>query len=216
MNRGLYVAFEGIDGSGKTLQAEKLFGVLRDEGVPVFQFREPGGTKSAEAIRSLVLHSGEQFTPLTEALLMNGVRAATIPEVESRIVRGETGIADRCWLATLAYQGYGSKMPPDEIEWLRQLCAHVVGKTTPDIIIVIDVPVPVAFARIKDKKPDYFERRPPEFFERVRRGFLEEARRNSGVIRVINGEQAPEIVADHVLVIVETLLHERGLLNSGR
>lgn len=216
MQRGLYVAFEGIEYCGKTTQAEQLVRVLRDQGVPVATFREPGGTPSAEGIRNLILHSELQFQALTEALLMNAARAELLAVVKDDLEKGVTVISDRTFLSTICYQGHGAGSPAEEIDALRQMCMLTVGKTIPDITLVIDVSVQVAFARIRGKKLDYFERRPREFHERVREGFLKEAARNSEAIRVIKGEQAPEIVADHVLDVVETLLHERGLLNNGR
>lgn len=216
MNRGLYVAFEGIEGSGKTLQAEGLARVLRDLDVPVSTHREPGGTPSAEGIRDLILHSGLQFHAITEALLMNAARAELLAIIRGELEKGVTVLSDRTFLSTICYQGYGAGSSAEGIDALRQMCALTVGRTVPDITLVINVPVHVAFARIEHKKPDYFERRPREFHERVRRGFKTEAERNPEAIRVIDGEQAPEIIADHVLDIVETLRHDRGLLNSGR
>ena len=215
MKRGLQVAFEGIEGCGKTTQAENLFSVLRDLNIPVSVYREPGGTPSAEGIRYLILHSGLQFQAITEALLMNAARAELLVVIRGELARGVTVISDRTFLSTICYQGYGAGSSAEEVEVLRQMCALTIGQTVPDITLVIDVPVAAAFARIKDKKPDYFEKRPREFHERVRQGFLKEAARNSEVNKVINGELAPEIVADHVLDIAETLLHGRGLLNNG-
>lgn len=216
MSRGLNVAFEGIEGCGKTTQAKQLALVLGDLGISLSMHREPGGTPSAEAIRNLILHSGLHFKAITEALLMSAARVELLAVIEDELTRGLTVISDRTFLSTICYQGHGAESSAEEIDTLRQVCTLTVGQTVPDITLVIDVPVSVAFARIKSKKQDYFERRPPEFHERVRGGYLKEAARNPKAIRVINGEQAPEIVADHVLVIVETLLHERGLLNSGR
>lgn len=216
MNRGLYVAFEGIEGCGKTTQAGHLASVLHDLGIPLSMHREPGGTPGAEGIRDLILHSGKTFLPLTEALLMNAARAELLAIVRGDLEKGISVISDRTFLSTICYQGHGAGSSAEGIDALRQMCALTVGRTVPDITLIINVPVHVAFARIKHKKPDSFERRPPEFHERVRRGFKTEAERNPEAIRVIDGEQAPEIIADHVLDIVETLLHDRGLLNSGR
>lgn len=214
--RGLYIAFEGIEGSGKSTQATMLSRVLRDEGVAFAVHREPGGTPSAEAIRNLLLHSGEQFLSLTEALLMNAARAELLAIIGGELAEGTTVISDRSSLSTVCYQGHGAGSSAEELETLRQLCLLTVGKTIPDITLVFDLPVAVAFGRIRHKKPDYFEKRPREFHERVRDGFLKEAERNPEGIRVINGEQAPEIVADHVWMVVWTLLIERGLVHSGR
>lgn len=214
MARGLSIAFEGIEGSGKTLQAKALERALHALGVQVSAYREPGGSPSAEGIRNLVLHSGLEFQTITEALLMNAARAELLAIVRGDLEKGISVISDRTFLSTICYQGHGAGSSAAEIEILRQMCALTIGQSVPDIAFIIDVPVEVAFARIREKKPDYFEKRPRAFHERVRDGFLKEAAQNSGSMAVINGEKAPDDITREVLAIVQRLLRERGLLGD--
>ncbi len=135
---GLFISFEGPDGSGKTTQILPLVEHLRAEGHTVFQTREPGGTAIGDQIRT-VLHDlkNEQMHPYTEILLYAASRAQLVAqELRPRRERGEIVISDRYADSTLAYQGYGHGL---DLPTLRTILAFATGGLQPDLTIYLDI-----------------------------------------------------------------------------
>lgn len=135
---GLFISFEGPDGSGKTTQIVPLVEHLRAQGRTVFQTREPGGTLIGDQIRA-VLHDlkNEQMHPHTEILLYAASRAQLVAqEVRPRLERGEIVISDRYADSTLAYQGYGHGL---DLPTLRTILAFATGGLQPDLTIYLDI-----------------------------------------------------------------------------
>ena len=134
---GLFLVFEGVEGSGKTTQAALLADWLSARGIPHVLTREPGGTAVGEEIRRLVLHQRHEVPARTELMLVLAARAAFVHEiVRPALQRGEVVVADRYELSTLAYQGYGRGLPLDEV---RATNAVATGGLRPDLTLVLDV-----------------------------------------------------------------------------
>ncbi len=164
--RGRLLAFEGIDGSGKSTQARAVAEVL---GARVSH--EPGATALGVALRELLLApDAPPITLRAEALLMAADRAEHIALIVApALAAGEWVVSDRFSGSTLAYQGYGRGL---QVEALQGMVAWATAGLVPDLSVLIDVPVEVAQARLAQSAPDRLERLGPEFARRVRDGFL--------------------------------------------
>ena len=175
------MTFEGIEGSGKSTLIELVHqksGVL---GVPVVTTREPGGTPVGNAIRTVFLDPSLRIDPIAESFLVNASRAQLVADViRPALRREEVVLCDRFFDATVAYQGFGRGL---DVEVLIELCLMATQSLAPDLTILLDVPVKVAFERLRLRHEstgigaDRMEREDAEFHERVRRGYLTPARR---------------------------------------
>lgn len=197
---GRFITLEGPDGSGKTLHAARLAEALRARGHDVVLTREPGGTSLGERIRAILLTRGEaQLGPRTDALLFNAARAQHVWEVvDPALEAGRIVVCARYADSTLAYQGYGSGVPLDE---LRALIAIATGGRTPDRTILLDLPVEAGLRR---KSPDDAETRFETAFDlayhlRVRAGFLEMAAADPGRWTMVNADREADAVFADVL-----------------
>ena len=185
-----FIAFEGGDASGKTTQAERVASKIN----AVFT-REPGGTPVGEALRSILLNPISPLALRTEALLMAASRAQLVQEViNPTLTKGQHVVTDRYISSSLAYQGYASGLPIDEV---LSLSLFATEELIPDLTVLIDLPVEESMKR-RGKNPDRFEQENIEFHERVRNGYLEMARTNSDKWIVINGTKSQENVAKDV------------------
>jgi dTMP kinase len=193
----MFVVVEGIEGSGKSTLLAGLAQWLRAEGhEPLITF-EPGGTPVGSAIRELFLNRSIAIGPLTEAFLVNAARAQHVAdEIRPALEGRRIVVCDRFTDSTLAYQGYGRGV---DLDLLRRLCESATGGLAPDLVFVVDVPVEVAFARMRTRAeaPDRIEAEDSGFHERVRHGFLELAR--SPRHRVLDGTLAPQPLLEQAL-----------------
>jgi dTMP kinase len=168
VSRGLFIAFEGIDGSGKSTHARRI---ARETGA-LFTF-EPGDSELGVQLRELLLHSKVALTPETEALLMLSDRSHHVASIIApTLAQGRAVIADRFLASTISYQGYGRGV---DVDLLWRATDLAVGDLRPDLTIVFDLPVEVAARRRAPRDDDRFERSGPQFQERVRHGLLEMA-----------------------------------------
>jgi dTMP kinase len=181
---GLFLAFEGVEGSGKTTQAALLAAALEAEGAEVVLAREPGSTPLGERVRAVVLDPDLQVPARSELFLMLAARAAFVEQVvRPALSAGKVVIADRFELSTLAYQGAGRGLPPDEIVRSNRLAT---GGLAPQATFLLEL-TPEEGARrqaMAAKRPDRLEREAHAFHERVARGYHELADRVEGVVRV--------------------------------
>ncbi len=143
----MFITFEGPEGSGKSTQAAILVERLRAAGREVVAVREPGGTPAGEQIRAILLGEGGAVSidPRSDALLFNASRAQLVADViRPALARGAVVIADRFADSTLAYQGYGSGLPLEE---LGALISFATAGLTPDLTLLFDLPVEEGLAR---------------------------------------------------------------------
>ena len=194
--RGCLVAFEGGEASGKSTQAATL--AARLDAVLT---REPGGTALGRHVRALVLDpASEALDPRTETLLLAADRARHVHEVVEPALRaGRHVVTDRFSGSTLAYQGHGRGLDPDELAWLSGWAS---GGLEPDVVVLLDVAVAVAEARREGLAPDRMEARHREFHERVRAGYRSLAAADPDHWVVIDGtapvEEVTVLVWDEV------------------
>ncbi len=167
--QGLFITLEGGEGAGKSTAAAGLASLLAEGGGQVVQTREPGGTPGAEAIRALLLDARVSLTPMAQTLLHFAARAEHVEAViRPALARGAIVICDRYTDSTMAYQAYGQGVDKTAIADLSRLI-----NLTPDLTFILEVPISVAFNRLKMRGlgPDRYERMGPDFMARVAQGF---------------------------------------------
>ena len=164
MTRGVFVAFEGGEASGKSTQATRLA-----ERIDAVLTREPGGTPIGEQVRALLLDPAGVVDARAEALLMAAARAQHVRDViEPALASGRHVVTDRFTASSLAYQGHGRGLSFDDV---RALSAFATGGLEPDLYVLLDLPPDVAMAR-RDRARDRMESAGADFHRRVRDGFL--------------------------------------------
>ena len=171
---GLFITFEGPEGSGKTTQIRLLAEWLRRSGCDVATTREPGGTRIGDAIRALLLDPDHgEMSPAAEILLFSAARAQHVSEViRPQLNRGGVVVCDRFADSTLAYQGYGRGL---DLAELRRITAFATGGLTPDLTVCLDLPAAEGLARkLKADSAEWnrMEQEQLAFHERVREGYL--------------------------------------------
>jgi dTMP kinase len=202
-----FITLEGIEGAGKTTVADRITQALRGRGITVHATREPGGTKVAERVRSVVLDRGDEHISATaETLLMFGARQIHIDNlIRPSLTRGEWVICDRFTDATHAYQGGGRGVDGTLID---QLAQAVHGDLWPDCTLLLDVPVRVGLERMQARRGavDRFEIESPQFFERVRNRYLELARAHPERFRIVDATARLDDVCIAALAALESCL----------
>ena len=205
---GLFLTFEGIEGSGKTTQAALLETTLRAGGASVLRTREPGGTALAEEIRELILNvRQEPVHRETELLLFLAARAQHVRErIKPALEDGMIVISDRFTDATLAYQGGGRWVDPSI---LNDLNVWASGGIQPDRTYLLDVPVTLGLTRAKNRRGedgiDRIEREGSVFLNAVRDEYLRLAREEPKRILILDGQMPPESLAKVILSDVESI-----------
>jgi dTMP kinase len=170
---GLFVTFEGGEGSGKSTQLARLAARLRARGLDPVVTREPGGTPLAEGIRELLLDPARRPGAMSEALLMEAARADLVAGlVRPALAAGRVVLCDRYDDSTLAYQGAGRGL---DAGLLATLNRAATGGLTPDLTLLYDVPTQVGLGRRERAAGDTnrLDREPADFHARVRQGFLD-------------------------------------------
>ncbi|MDT5024377.1 MAG: dTMP kinase [Micromonosporaceae bacterium] len=214
--RGLFVVFEGGEGSGKSTQVELLATRLNREGRDVVVTREPGATDVGVRIRSLLLDrhpvrrddsdaAGVVLTPRAEALLYAADRAHHVASVvRPGLAVGSVVISDRYIDSSLAYQGAGRILPVNEVSWLS---AWATGGLQPDLVVLLDVDPAIGLARIADRGDvDRLEGETVAFHERVRYAFLDLASADPRRYLVIDATEPAETIAEIVSERVQAML----------
>lgn len=168
--KGLFVVLEGGEGVGKTTQWTRLADALRELGHSVFSAREPGGTATGDVIRGLLLDPSSHLTPSAEALLFAASRAQLVADkIRPALANGSIVLVDRFLLSTYAYQGAGRGIALEELHAINHLATDGL---TPDMTLLLSVPIDVAMARMKHRGPiDRLERESDDFHQRVRAAF---------------------------------------------
>jgi dTMP kinase len=210
--KGLFITFEGTEGSGKSTQVVLLQDRLRDWGHTVRVFREPGGTPIGEEIRHTLKHSlaNAAMTSEAELLLMNASRAQLVREqIRPALARGEIIICDRFHDSTTAYQGYGRQM---DLETVRRIIEVAVGNTRPDLTLLLDVLPEVSAERMRSRQAtlpfvrDRLEEGDCAFFDRVAQGYQAIAAEEPKRFRIIDASGTKENVQSAVWQVVLPLV----------
>jgi dTMP kinase len=214
--KGIWITFEGIEGTGKTTQIERLSTRLRGSGVAVTVTREPGGTELGRSLRALLLRpSAKPMDPMTELLLYAADRAQHLQEVVlPALGRGEVVLCDRYLDATLAYQGYGRQLG---VERILQIHSHFPLDQRPDRTILLDLDPEKAVGRARsrnagaglDESEGRFEQERIDFHRRVRGGYLELAATEPERYLLVDASGAEDKVERRVLKGLELLLAGR-------
>lgn len=185
--RGFFITLEGGEGSGKSTQVPVIADFLRQRGLEVVCTREPGGTKLAEQIRSVLLtrDPDEDLCDTSELLLMYAARAQLVETlIKPSLAQGKVVLSDRFDLSTIAYQGAGRGIALETIAALRQVA---IGDFAPDLTLVFDVPVAVGMARMRARgTADRIEQGCEEFFERIRTCFRDYALSHPETVALID------------------------------
>ena len=210
--RGLFITFEGTEGSGKSTQISLLASRLRSKGLNVRTIREPGGTPIGEEIRHTLKHSAanQAMTPETELLLMNASRAQLVREViRPALEAGEVVLCDRFYDSTIAYQGYGRQL---DLKLVREVIDLAVGATRPDLTILLAISQSISEQRIDSRKSvapglrDRFEEADRAFFTRVAKGYEAIAAAEPHRVKSVSAEGTIEDVGKAVWQVIEPLL----------
>lgn len=189
--RGCLIAFEGIEGAGKSTQMPLVAAALRRRGWSIVETREPGGTVLGAELRRLVMDAHAATpVPMTELLIYLADRAQHLAEViEPALARGDLVLTDRFSASTIAYQGYARRLDVDVVTQLDGIVCHGV---VPALTVLFDCPVEVGLRRARGN--DRFHREEREFHERVRAAFLSFARADPQRYCVVDAAAAPDAV----------------------
>ena len=198
---GLFIAFEGGDGAGKSTQVRLLAQALRARGRVVTVTRQPGGTDLGAAIRDLVLH-GDHVSPRAEALLFAADKAHHVDQVvRPALDRGEVVVTDRYTDSSVAYQGAGRDLGAAEVHDLQM---WAVDDLVPDLTVVVDVSAGEGRRRRGDTH-DRLESEQDAFHEAIRQHFLSMAAGHPERYLVVDGGEPAERLHGHVLDRLEAM-----------
>lgn len=201
---GIFLTFEGGEGSGKTTQMEMLGKTLQDRGLNVVVTREPGGTRIGREIRKILLHGDHQeIHPLTELMLYAADRAQHVYEVLAPcLARGEVLLCDRYLDSTLVYQGEARGL---DKTWIDTLGTMATQGLKPDGTFLLDCPPEIGLQRSRTRlerqnsSEDRFEKEELEFHEKIRQGYLKLAKTEPERFVILDATRDPEEV--HRLIV---------------
>ncbi len=204
---GLFITFEGMDGSGKTTQIRRLAARLRSMGRTVVETAEPGGTRIGAQIRRTLLDSAHQeLSPTTELLLYFASRAQNVDEViVPALKRGEVVLVDRFTDSTLVYQGCGRNLGADTVIALDRIACRGLK---PDLTLLVDIDPETSLARAharnaaETSSETRMDDQSPEFHRRVYEAYHELAAREPERVKIVNGEASIESIEAEIWSIV--------------
>lgn len=208
----LFITFEGVEGSGKTSQIQRLKKYLTQKGIPCKVTREPGGSLIGEKIRKILLNPDHrEMVPATELFLYEAARAQHVKEaIKPFLKKGGVVLCDRFCDATLAYQGYGRRI---DLKWIASLNRISSQGITPDVTFLLDCPSDVGLDRalqrnrmLKQEEESRFEKEAIQFHRRVRKGYLAIARKEPHRVRVIDTREGEDKVFEKIRKIIDNLM----------
>jgi dTMP kinase len=207
MSPGRFITIEGGEGAGKTTQVRLLVAALESMGIRARATREPGGSPGGEAIRRLLLEGdGERWNAVDEALLLVAARSDHVARlIAPSLAQGVWVVSDRFADSTLAYQGYGRGLDPEDLATLHRFA---LGSFAPDLTVILDLPAEIGRARAaaRGSVGDRFERLDRAFHERLRRGFQRIAVDNAARCVLIDGSSDSQTVHRAILDAVDERL----------
>ncbi len=206
VDRGRFITFEGIEGVGKSTMIDEFARRIEAAGQAILRTREPGGTPTAERIRSIVAeHSDEPMSDIGELLLIFAARSLHVENaIRPALEAGTWVICDRFTDSSRAYQGAGRGLGLDVVD---QLAERVHADLWPDLTVLLDAPVDVGMQRAQRRgSPDRFETERAEFFERVRECYLELAVAHPDRIVVIDASRSIDLVRSDIVALADQVL----------
>ena len=215
---GLFIAFEGGDGAGKSTQANLLERRLKSMGIRTTLLHEPGSTPVGDYLRRYLI-SGEPISQTAELLMFEASRAELVSQlIIPEIQDGTVVICDRFAGSTVAYQGYGRALGLDEIQWLNDFAT---GGAYPDLTVLLDIEPLIGLERAHNRQfqlsfaigdaPDRFEEEEIAFHYRVRRGFNKQAEDNRETWKQIDASQPIDAVESAIWDEVQSLLASHNI-----
>ena len=207
--RGLFITFEGIEGSGKSTQVGLLAAYLTARGASVVTTREPGGTPLGERVRDILLDPASDPVPMSELFLLEAARAQLVARVIApALAAGRTVLSDRFADSSVAYQGAARGLGAGVVDTLN---AAACGATLPIRTLVLDLDVDIALGRARSRPSTTasnrrFEDEAVAFHRRVASGYLELARHQGERVRVVDAAGSQDEVHGRVLRALEDLL----------
>ncbi len=202
--KSLFVTFEGIEGSGKSYQSRKLYKNLKKKNISVILTREPGGTESAEKIRSVILDdyfnhdSKEKFNKNTDTLLYLAARNEHIEnKIKPAISKKKIVICDRFVDSTLAYQVYGKGVNKKLVNSVHK---YILGNIKPDLTFILKVKISKALQRLKNRKrKNRYDKFSKNFYIKVQNAFLKIARKNQKKYFVLDNSKDSNVIEKIIL-----------------
>jgi dTMP kinase len=202
--RGYFISFEGIDGSGKSTQINKLKEFLEQNGYDVLLTREPGGTKISEKIRNIILDAdNKEMTDMTEAFLYAASRAQIVEEViKPAIDSGKIVICDRYVDSSIAYQGDGRKLG----DFVEVINSYAVQNIMPDLTVFMKVEPTIGNDRISNREKDRIELEAQDFHMAVYNGYDNLEKRFPDRIKSVDATRSIDEIHNNILEHVKGLL----------
>ncbi len=216
----LFITFEGVEGSGKTTQIQRLKKYLAQKGIPCKITREPGGCPIGEKVRKILLNPDHrEMVPMSELLLYEAARAQHVNDmIKPFLKKGGVILCDRFNDATLAYQGYGRRI---DLRWIERLNHLSSQGIRPDVTFLLDCPSDVGLKRalqrnreLKQEREERFEKEEIQFHRRVRKGYLAIAKKEPRRVKVIDTRQGEDKVFEKIREIVDNLIREKAVRGS--
>jgi dTMP kinase len=210
-NQGLFISFEGIDGVGKSTQADLMESYLAKSGLEVVRTLEPGGTELGIEIRHLLLHRKGEVSVRSEALLYAADRAHHVAsKIRPALAKGQIVISDRYLDSSVAYQGAGRQLDLTEV---RDLSLWAVDNLLPDLTVLLDLDAEAASIRRGQTgaEPDRLEREKISFFEAARETYKQLAAAEPNRFHLVDAAQDPDSIWKQIQPRLETLLESKGL-----
>ena len=210
-NQGLFISFEGIDGVGKSTQADLTESYLAARGLEVVRTLEPGGTELGVEIRHLLLHRKGEVSVRSEALLYAADRAHHVAsKIRPALAKGQIVISDRFLDSSVAYQGAGRQLDLTEV---RDLSLWAVDNLLPDLTVLLDLDAEAASIRRGQTgaEPDRLEREKISFFEAARDTYKQLAAAEPKRFHLVDASQDPDSIWKQIQPRLETLLESKGL-----
>ncbi len=209
---GLLITFEGVEGSGKTTQTQRLSAVLTEAGYTVCVTREPGGTPISEQIRNIFLNPNHnEMVSTTELLLIGAARAQNVSEVILPALQdGKIVISDRFSDSTVVYQGHRCGLDLDLIRHLNRISTDGLS---PDCTYVLDLPVEIGLQRVRQRQSamNRLDLEDLKSHNRVREAYLAIARQEPDRLKIIDAMANVDSIHELIKTDVDCLLRTRGM-----
>ena len=207
-----FIVFEGIEGSGKSYQSQKLYTAIKKIGLPVILTREPGGTKSAEKIREIILKDyfhpdfKEKFDKYTDTLLYLAARNEHIQnKIKPAISKKKIVICDRFIDSTFAYQVYGKGVNKNFVNLVHK---YILGNIKPDMTFILKVNISRALKRLKKRtiKKNRYDKFSKNFYIKAQKAFIKIAKKNKKKYYIFDSSKDDKNLEKSILKLVRSKL----------